>query len=38
MPEGVIANDFRVQRYRGKPVLTWWEGKTNTAATARARG
>ncbi|MFR9729749.1 arylsulfotransferase family protein [Saccharopolyspora sp. MS10] len=23
--EGVIA-DMQVQRYRGKPVLTWWEG------------
>ena len=21
------AMNFRVQRYRGKPVLTWWEGK-----------
>ena len=21
------ARDFRVQRYRGKPVLTWWEGR-----------
>jgi hypothetical protein len=21
------ARDFKVQRYRGKPVLTWWEGK-----------
>jgi hypothetical protein len=21
------ARDFRVQRYRGRPVLTWWEGK-----------
>jgi hypothetical protein len=25
----VIADDFRVQRYRGRPVLTWWEGRTN---------
>jgi hypothetical protein len=22
------ATDFRVQTYRGKPVLTWWEGPT----------
>jgi hypothetical protein len=29
MPEGRVANDFRVQRYRGEPVLTWWEGRTN---------
>ena len=30
LPKGVIANDFKVQTYRGQPVLTWWEGKTNT--------
>jgi hypothetical protein len=29
VPKGVNATDFRVQRYRGKPVLTWWEGKTD---------
>jgi hypothetical protein len=23
---GEQATDFRVQRYRGKPVLTWWQG------------
>jgi hypothetical protein len=28
MRDGVIANDFRVQRYKRKLVLTWWEGKT----------
>lgn len=27
MPEGRLAMDFRTQRYRGKPVLSWWEGK-----------
>ena len=26
-PETQVA-DFRVQRYRGEPVLTWWEGAT----------
>lgn len=26
---GFEANDFRVQRYRGAPVLTWWEGRGN---------
>ncbi|HEX6024424.1 MAG TPA: arylsulfotransferase family protein [Solirubrobacter sp.] len=25
----LIANDLRVQRFRGRPVLTWWEGRTN---------
>ncbi len=24
---GRYARDFKVQRYRGEPVLTWWEGK-----------
>jgi hypothetical protein len=24
---GDQATDFRVQRYRGKPVLTWWQGQ-----------
>jgi hypothetical protein len=23
------VTDFRVQRYRGKPVLTWWRGKSD---------
>jgi outer membrane protein assembly factor BamB len=29
MPAGKTADDFRVQTYQGKPVLTWWEGKTS---------
>jgi hypothetical protein len=28
-PAGLVADDFRVQEYRGEPVLTWWEGKTS---------
>ncbi len=24
VPQGQEASDFRVQRYHGKPVLTWW--------------
>ena len=27
LPHRQFATDFRVQRYHGKPVLTWWEGK-----------
>ncbi|MGH7642496.1 MAG: arylsulfotransferase family protein [Candidatus Dormibacteria bacterium] len=27
LPPTVVATDFRVQRYQGKPVLTFWEGK-----------
>ncbi|WP_433331308.1 arylsulfotransferase family protein [Spirillospora sp. CA-294931] len=31
LPTGEYATDLRVQRYRGKPVLTWWQGSaTNT--------
>lgn len=27
LPEGVDATNFQVQRYRGRPVLTWWQGR-----------
>lgn len=30
LPAGVRAYDFRVQRYQGKPVLTWWQGRTQS--------
>jgi hypothetical protein len=26
VPRGTIAADVRVQSYRGRPVLTWWQG------------
>jgi hypothetical protein len=26
IPQGQTASDFRVQRYDGQPVLTWWQG------------
>src|SRR5262249_30530293 len=26
VPQGLTASDFRVQTYRGKQVLTWWQG------------
>ena len=26
IPGGLEADDFRVQSYQGKPVLTWWQG------------
>lgn len=29
VPEGKTATAFQVQRYRGRPVLTWWEGNTH---------
>jgi hypothetical protein len=27
-PPRMAATGFRVQRYRGRPVLTWWQGRT----------
>jgi hypothetical protein len=29
---GEQAWDFKAQRYRGKPVLTWWQGSSHTGA------
>ena len=31
----VQATDFRVQRYRGKPVLTWWVGTISKVGVGR---
>ena len=28
--DGDQPTDFRVQRYRGQPVLTWWDGSSHT--------
>ncbi|HZT90830.1 MAG TPA: arylsulfotransferase family protein [Gaiellaceae bacterium] len=33
-----VAIDFRVQRYRGKPVLTWWEGTIDPRGYGRGVG
>ena len=33
VPKGDSATDFRVQTYRGKPVLTWWQGAVSHAGT-----
>ena len=27
VPEGENATTFGMQRYRGRPVLTWWQGR-----------
>ncbi len=35
-PVPAQATDFRVQRYRGRPVLTWWQGPV--AAPVRGSG
>jgi hypothetical protein len=28
LPPGRVASDFRVQRFQGRPVLTWWQGRS----------
>jgi hypothetical protein len=33
VPLGLETTDFRTQTYRGKPVLTWWQGVIATAGT-----
>jgi len=30
-PNGLEITDFRAQAYRGKPVLTWWQGTISKA-------
>jgi hypothetical protein len=37
VPAGESATDFRVQHYRGEPVLTWWQG-TTSAGPGRGQG
>jgi hypothetical protein len=32
VPRGQVASDFKVQRYRGEPVLTWFEGYIGSGA------
>ena len=36
-PDGEPITDVRVQRYRGKPVLTWWEGAASMLGIGRGR-
>jgi outer membrane protein assembly factor BamB len=31
VPSGLEATDFRTQTYKGKPVLTWWQGRISKA-------
>jgi hypothetical protein len=33
-----VAIDFRVQQYRGKPVLTWWEGVISAGGVGQGEG
>jgi Arylsulfotransferase (ASST) len=33
----LAATDFRVQRYQGKPVLTWWQGKVSQTGVGQGK-
>ena len=35
VPHGLEATDFRVQTYRGRPVLTWWQGTISHAGVGQ---
>src|SRR5581483_5060836 len=35
VPAGLEATDFRTQTYRGKPVLTWWQGTISKAGVGQ---
>jgi hypothetical protein len=35
VPHGLEASDFRTQIYRGRPVLTWWQGTISKAGVGR---
>ena len=35
VPSGLEATDFRAQTYRGKPVLTWWQGTISKAGIGK---
>jgi hypothetical protein len=37
-PEGQPITDLRVQRYRGEPVLTWWQGAASEFGIGRGHG
>ena len=34
VPQGDMAADLRAQRYRGRPVLTWWQGYSGAGVGA----
>jgi hypothetical protein len=37
VPRGQSATDFRVQSYRGRKVLTWWQGIVNAAGVGQGQ-
>lgn len=38
LPQGTYATNVRVQRYRGEPVLTWWEGTATDTGVGHGVG
>ncbi len=38
LPTRTGTFDVRVQQYKGRPVLTYWEGTSNTSGTGKGRG
>ncbi len=38
IPRALWATDVRVARYRGQPVVTWWEGKMNVIGFGQGEG
>ena len=32
-----LVTDFRVQQLQGQPILTWWQGNTNSGHRPAAR-
>ncbi|MGW2315080.1 hypothetical protein, partial [Actinomadura luteofluorescens] len=38
VPEGEYATNVRVQRYRGEPVLTWWQGAATETGVGDGTG
>jgi hypothetical protein len=38
LPAHELASDFRTQAYRGKPVLTWWQGPPDLGAVSGPGG
>jgi Arylsulfotransferase (ASST) len=38
VPPGLWSSNFRVQQYRGKPVLTWWEGTVLSIGYGQGEG
>lgn len=38
VPTNVVANNLQVQRYQGRPVLSWWQGVVNNVGATVSGG